>query len=75
MVCHHKIIDGDTVGPTGRRFFFIRVYRCWHCGILIPMYPDELSYQECKWIERYNNHREKIDGRTILNNWDSNWDN
>lgn len=56
MVCRHKLIDGGRVGPTGRKVFSIRVNRCVTCGAIIPIHPEKLSYQECAWIERYNNH-------------------
>jgi len=53
--CQHIIGDKHRVGPTGKKLFTILIERCFKCGILIPVKPEQLSYKECKWIERWNN--------------------
>lgn len=38
------------VSPLG-----IIVWECVLCGVLSARYPEKLNYEECCWIDNYNN--------------------
>lgn len=43
------------VGPTGRRKnWAILVDECYRCGRQYAVNPDQLTYQQRDWLERWN---------------------
>jgi len=57
--CDHLCTYRRKVGPTGNSDWMILVNQCGWCTFIIPVYPDKLTYQQKKWVERYNKSVEK----------------
>jgi len=57
--CDHMCTYKRRVGPTGNKDWMILVNQCGRCAFIIPVYPDTLTYQQKKWVDRYNKRIEK----------------
>lgn len=52
----HKFFSRKVASPTGRRadrVGCVRVMYCW-CGVMKPLRPEELTYRQARWVERWN---------------------
>jgi hypothetical protein len=43
----------EVTGPTGRKRWMIRVYRC-SCGRIMRNYRDDLTWEQYCWVRRIN---------------------
>ncbi len=53
--CDHNYLMRKSVGPTGRKnFFMILVDECYSCKEFFPVHPERLTESKARWIERWN---------------------